>query len=288
MAVVDTPAFAPDSLGTWVWDTADILFSEKTVEFLDANHVTEAYLSYSRALPTTYYRAFIKACAHRGIRASVIGAETDWALPSGQRGLQTFLAWLTAYQAGCGDSEERFYGIHLDVEPHQLELWRDDERRAEAIAEYYNMLCTVRETCDALGVLLEADIPFWFDGFAVEAEGREMPLSEAVIRLCDTTLLMTYRDNAETIYACAQPEMSVAGALGKKLVLAVETGKVYEDVNITFFHMGTSAMYRELNKLKAMVEATPAAGEVGYAIHHYGSWETLPENGWPIGPDYPY
>ena len=101
-------------------------------------------------------------------------------------------------------------------------------------------------------------------------------------------LLMSYRDNAPAVLACGEWLIPLAKQLGKKLILAVETGKIYEDINITFHHLGTARMYRELERLHALVCADAAAGEIGYAIHHYDSWRRLPAKGHPRLQDYPY
>ena len=278
--------FAPQSLGTWMWDVTDILFPEKSITFLTEHHVTEVYLSYSRAMPKAKYRAFIKACSEQKIRVSLIGAEAEWALPAGQKAYDSYLKWFEEYQAGCETEAEKFYGLHMDVEPHQLPEWLTEQ--ASVINGYVAFLQKAREVCNRLGSSLEADIPFWFDGFTVSLEGKDMLLCEAVIRLCDATLLMSYRDNAGDILACGETELPISKALAKKLILAVETGKIYESINITFHHLGTKALYRELNKLNDLVAAHPDAGQVGYAVHYFGSWKNLPEEGHPKGPDYPY
>ena len=82
--------------------------------------------------------------------------------------------------------------------------------------------------------------------------------------------------------------MPIAKAMGKKLILALETGKIYEDINITFHHLGTARMYRELKKLYDLVQQDDRAGEIGYAIHYFDSWRRLPEKGHPRLDDYPY
>lgn len=286
MAEENTESFSPESLGTWMWDVTDILRLEESLEFLQSHHVTEVYLSWSRAMPKAKYRAFIKACAKENIRVGLIGAEAEWAVPQGQKAFDNYLKWLKEYQVGCESPEEKFYGMHMDVEPHQLPQWQTGQQAV--VDGYAAFLQKARAACDKLGCLLEADIPFWFDGFDVELNGQSMKLCEAVIRLCDTTLLMSYRDNAPAIMACGDMELPLGKALGKKIILAVETGKIYESVNVTFHHMGTKALYRELNALQDLVSARDDVGEVGYAIHYFASWRGLPEDGYPKGPDYPY
>ncbi len=286
MAAGNTESFAPESLGTWMWDVTDIMRPEETLAFLTSHRVTEVYVSWSRAMFKTKYRAFIKACAGAGIRVALIGAEAEWAVPEGQKAFDAYLKWFEDYQAGCESPDEKFYGMHMDVEPHQLEKWQTEQKAV--VDGYVTFLQKARAACDKLGVILEADIPFWFDGFDVVLNGQSMKLCEAAIRLCDTTLLMSYRDNAPAIMNCGDVELPLGKALGKKIILAVETGKIYESINITFHHLGTKVLYRELNALQELISAREDVGEVGYAIHYFASWRGLPEDGYPKGPDYPY
>ncbi|MGN0762191.1 MAG: hypothetical protein ACI4MK_02340 [Aristaeellaceae bacterium] len=264
----------------------DIWQVDETLDFLTAHQVTQVYLSYSEVMPMEQYRVFVSALKHRGIGVAVIGAVAQWVTPGGQRGRDAFAAWLHAYLAGCSREDERFYGVHLDVEPHQLPEWQENE--ALVRQQYADFLVWAEAMCRREGLMLEADIPFWFDSLDAELEGQRMSLGEIALRLCDTTLLMSYRDNAPAVLACGDKLIPLARALGKKLILAVETGKIYESINITFHHLGTLRMYRELKHLHELVQADDDAGEIGYAIHYYDSWRHLPEHGHPRLEDYPY
>ncbi len=274
------------TLGTWMWNVMDIWRIDEALAFLKGHQVTQVYLSYSEIMPFEQYRAFIAALAREGIGVSAIGAVAEWVTPRGRRARDAFAAWLHTYQAGCTEESEKFYGVHLDVEPHQLPDWQQDE--ALVRQQYADFLLWANALCRAEKIQLEADIPFWFDGLYAALEGQRMSLGEIALRLCDTTLLMSYRDNAPGILACGDTLMPMAKGLNKRLILAVETGKIYEDINITFHHLGTARMYRELEKLHALIQAEPRAGDIGYAIHYYDAWRRLPENGHPRLADYPY
>lgn len=274
------------TLGTWMWNVMDIWQIDEALAFLKSHHVTQVYLSYSEVMPMAQYRAFVSALAEAGIGAAVIGAVAEWVTPRGRKGRDAFAAWLHEYQAGCGRDSERFYGIHLDIEPHQLPDWQENE--ALVHQQYADFLVWASALCREEGVALEADIPFWFDGLYAELNGERLSLGEIALRLCDATLLMSYRDNAPGVLACGDVLMPLAKRLGKKLVYGVETGKIYEDINITFHHLGTARMYRELRRLDALVEQDERTGEIGYAIHYYDSWRRLPERGHPRLEDYPY
>lgn len=273
------------TLGTWMWDVTDILRPEEAIAFLSSHHVTEVYLSYSRAMLKSKYRAFISLCAAKGIRVAAIGAEADWVLPEGGKRLESFFKWFKEYQEGCQEDSEKFYGIHMDVEPHQLDAWKEDQQSVQDA--YAAFLVKAKAFCDEQKVSLEADIPFWFDGLYATLDGQKISLGEAALRLCDTTLIMSYRDNAEAILRCGDVLLPKAKELGKRMILAVETGKIYEEINITFYHLGLTRLYAELDKLYGLV-AQADLGEVGYAIHYYQSWKNLPEDGHPKETDYPW
>lgn len=269
-----------------MWDIMDIWQVDEALTFLKSHRVTQVYLTYSQVMPMEQYRTFVAALAEKGIGVSALGASAEWVTPRGRQARDAFAAWLHAYQAGCTKQEERFYGVHLDVEPHQLPEWKTDE--ALVRQQYADFLVWAEALCREEGIQLEADIPFWFDRLTATLKGRTMSLGEIALRLCDATLLMSYRDNAPAVLACGEWLIPLAKQLGKKLILAVETGKIYEDINITFHHLGTARMYRELERLHALVCADAAAGEIGYAIHHYDSWRRLPAKGHPCLQDYPY
>ena len=274
------------SLGTWMWNAVDIMKAEEVLDFLTSHDVTEVYLSCAAGMPKSYYRKFISACYDEGIRVAVIGAEADWAIPNGQKRFDSFLKWVEEYQNGCEQESEKFYAIHMDVEPHQLPEWQTDREMVQA--GFVDFLVKARGFCDRVGMGLEADIPFWFDSLYATLDGERVSLGQATVLLSDATLIMSYRDNAEAALACGNILHPYAVAQNKKFLYALETGKIYEEINITFHHLGTDALNRELNKLYVLAEEKYPGANVGYAVHYYHSWKNLPPDGHPRGEDYPY
>lgn len=274
------------TFGTWMWDINSINKSTEAIGFLKSRNVTEVYLAYNPKTSHKNYREFVKNAYQNDIRVSLIGADAYWILERGVNDFDTFLDWFHRYQSGCSNIDEKFYGIHLDIEPHQLDEWSVDLNNT--IKLYMNLILKAEKACRDEGVLLEADIPFWFDQFKVIENNEKIALCEFCIRHCDTTLLMSYRDNARDVFECGRFELGLSEKYGKKVSLALETGKVYEEVNITFFHLGTKALDKELKLLDKIVSEESSPYEIGYAVHYYECWSTLPENGHPEGPDYPF
>ena len=107
---------------------------------------------------------------------------------------ETLDAYLS-YQKRAAQNE-RFYALHLDVEPHQ-DRKLSDERKWQLYADF-----VLRAAADvhAAGEKIEWDIPFWLDGIRVAfGERKDVSLLEVVMGASDCVALMSYRDTAEAI-----------------------------------------------------------------------------------------
>ena len=174
---------------------------EKKVEKSQINHLPFLLKLNPRVFsyPVSYTHLDVYKRQQEQIGVALIGAVAEWVTPRGKKARDAFAAWLHAYQAGCAKDSEKFYGIHLDVEPHQLPDWQENE--ALVHQQYADFLVWARELCQREGIAMEADIPFWFDSLNASFQGQSMSLGEIALHLCDATLLMSYRDNAEAILA---------------------------------------------------------------------------------------
>ncbi|MDR1531209.1 MAG: hypothetical protein LBS62_03330 [Clostridiales bacterium] len=265
------------TLGTWLWSAKDILTNTPSIlEFLDKNNVSEVYIGYDRAVFNSKYRGFVKKAAALGIRSSIIGADARWVLPEGRKNYETFVVWYEKYQSECESEDEKFYGMHMDVEPYQLEEWGTGLQAV--VDSYAAWVRAARADCDRLGALLELDIPIWFDKYTVTDGG--LTLEEYCFTLADTVLLMDYRQTAAAMYASGERGLGLGQKYGKKVVLASETGDTTaEEPEITFYRLGKKKLYDEMTALRAMVDKNFPGGNIGYAIHWYNSWSALPEDG---------
>lgn len=273
------------SFGTWVWYKNEILRPGPVLDFLTKNGVNEIYLTYTPDMGVVNYRNFIAECTKADIRVSLIGADAGWVLEKGHKDRDAYFSFFEDYQNTVNENE-KFYGMHMDIEPHQLEEWTDDNE--STVKGYCDFILLAREVANRTNTLLELDIPCWFGVFKANDGGEVIPLSEFCLRHADTTLLMSYRDNARDAIEFAGFDLNLCRKYGKKLSLALETGKIYEEVNITFDHLGTVPLNEELHKLREIIETEYKECNIGYAVHHYNSWVVLPPYGNPKGEDFPY
>lgn len=276
----------PVSFGTWIWNRDEIGRPDTVLDFLLPNGITEIYLVYAPRKGEGAYRRFVSTCRAAGVRVALIGSDARWIRPEGRVEGDRFFSFYERYQESASP-EERFYGLHLDIEPHQLAEWETDNLRT--VAEYCAFVRRARTVADRTGSLLELDIPCWFDRFPCPDEsGDDAHLIGFCIRNADTTLFMSYRDTGRGAASFAETGLQNAERLGRRISLALETGHIYEAFNITFDHLGTVPLCRELHHLRAIVETGYRVPDIGYAVHHYNSWVRLPPDGNPPGDDFPY
>ena len=206
------------------------------------------------------------------MRVALLAGDVSWIRP-GNRGFAETLAIYRAYQRRV-QPNERFYALHLDVEPHQ-DTKLSDGRKWQLYADF-----VLRAAADvhAAGEKIEWDIPFWLDNIRVEfGERKGVSLLEVVMGDADCVALMSYRDTAAAMLDISKTEIDIAKKGGVRVVLGAETGATGDGDFVTFHEEGAAAMDAELAKVVPVLEAANVPAGAGIAIHHLGSWEKLEE-----------
>lgn len=259
----------PKQKATWFWDTTMIKDStEDILSFANANGVTTFYLQMNRDVRPEYYKNFIRQATAQQIQVHVLGGSPSWSLESERNRLESFLDWTREYQAAA-TPEERFTGIHIDVEPHVLKEWQTN--RSSVIQQWQNSVGFLADGAKELNLPITADIPFWLHTYNLP--DNSMTMSSWIISTVDAVAIMAYRDQAANIYNLALPEMNEATALGKQALIAIETKASNEGDFITFFEEGSDFMNEQLARVDTM--ASKNASFNGFAIHEYRSWKAL-------------
>jgi hypothetical protein len=288
-----TPVQIAAPRAVWVWeeDTFRLLDREDswpgTFAFLDRRKLATLYLYADEFRGRNIlvdepgkYRRLIAAVHRRGGRAyALLGSyyldTPEYILPERRAIAIRMFERVLRYNA-ASDTESRFDGINIDIEPYLLDDWRSNRpRRADQYldlaAEYMRLK---RESGDTFAV--GPAIPFWFDGIDdITWRGRRRRLSEHVQDLFDYVALMDYRNfarGADGIISHAEDELEYADRAGKAVVIGVETLRS-EPRKVTFFGMGVAAMEEQLGIAEAEFAAHPSFA--GFAIHHLGSYQVL-------------
>lgn len=280
----------------WVWEPEAFAMLEdrrvalEAIDFLRSKGVDALYIyadSYKGrshiVKKPKLYRALIRRLGKRGIRAyALLGSwhlrTHEYVLPGRHAEAVAMLDRVLAYNAASKPAE-RFSGVNIDIEPHMLEEWDGD--RDGLLLNFLDLGRALMEAKrkSGSGIPVGPAVPFWLDRIELEWEGEKKPVSEHVLDIYDTAVLMNYRDKAEGgdgMIAHAASELAYAAELGKPLAIGVEVTPNELD-KVTFHGKTEEYMEKELAKAEAVFSASPAFD--GFVVHHYESYRVLARGG---------
>ncbi|WP_409273606.1 amidase [Neobacillus sp. SCS-31] len=246
---------------TWLWDTSMIeTRPDEVIAFLQENNADKVFLQINRNIGFDSYKRFIRKASDFGVKVHALDGATDWVSSKGGTYLNQLMSWVSDYQAGAAP-EERFSGIHLDVEPYLYSGWTSNYKAT--VLAYQNLLLNAKAQSGQLGLPLGADMPFWFDEHTYNNKIGKGNLANWAIQTVDFPTIMAYRDTAPAIANIISNEVRMAQTAGKTLIVGVETGASSEGDFITFHEEGKAYMEAEL----AAVDSSHV-----FAIHYLESW----------------
>ncbi len=295
-------------LGVWWWNLR-LLTSpgqngvddvDHALDLLLANHVNEIYLcidamqTYESAQKTGAdpakvseldVRGFVKKCARFGIRvAAMTGASgadsTGWLSESGRTARLSALTALVAGYNARAAADERFYALHLDVEPYNHPDYTT--RRAEINQQTADLLIAARDACDRVGLELEWDIWAWTaqTDAVRDRDGQTVNLLDVYARECDKLCVMAYYNKADTQFRRATQtdgaadggELDFAKKYGCRLLIASELtpNDDASHADTTYANSTLAETQCEIERLRELIDASGYDG-MGAALHHMAS-----------------
>ncbi|QDH20135.1 hypothetical protein [Saccharibacillus brassicae] len=256
-----------NGFSTWVWNPWLLRSSpDELLRFAAANGVKTLYVQIDPELAAADYAAFIRRASAQRIEVHALDGAPAWA--TDRRLPEAFLSWLTGYQ-NSADMDERFSGIHIDVEPYLLPEWTTG--REALLQSWKTHMNVVLAGARRLRLSAEADIPFWFHEQALP--GETSTLSAWIIDRFDGVTIMAYRDSAEAIVEAARAELAEGEQLGKPVRIAVETNRSAETPKVTFYEEGPETLNAQLESARRTLKQSPAFA--GFDVHDYEGWKTL-------------
>ncbi|QKS69810.1 amidase [Paenalkalicoccus suaedae] len=264
-------ASSNETTATWLWDPALLVREEANVlAFMEQKGINKVYVQIDASFGQQVYRSFISKAGAKGIQVYALDGAPAWATRGGRAPMVAMLDWVKKYQASA-KADEKFAGVHLDVEPYIHPHWVSKQR--EIITNYQKLLLDAKALAKQIDLPLEADIPFWFDEINYRTTYGRGNLAEWVIANTDGATIMAYRDTAALIYAFSKQELDYATKYGKKLSIGVETMWSAEGNQVSFSEEGEAYMHGELQKVREQAVTSPGFG--GFAIHHFDSWRNM-------------
>lgn len=288
------------ALGTWWWDP-DLLVrpdptsgltAELAFDMLCKEHVSEIYFAVNPAgLPSwgrpaepgkaslEHIAAFVRRCTAKGMRVSALlghgGKEVlSWfADGQGYPEITAYIEGVAAFNA-CLPADQRFYGVHLDIEPDMSDDYRTYRSQLRRFLLY------ARSLCDRHSLRLEMDVTAWYDDsqLAVDEDGREVRMGDVVTNACQAITIMAYRANAADQLAIASYLIDAAQRNGCAVNLGCETGtpeSLGEEAFITYANYSPEFHAAEQHKLRQALEEKHLTAGYGLAVHWINSWYAM-------------
>jgi hypothetical protein len=292
-AVSTGATLQPNEKGMWVWHQqfyANPGERAQLLEFCKQEGITRllVQIHYEMDRSTGAVRrlsrpeelaALVRQAREAGIAVEALEGDPQWALRARQGSFwekfEALLAWNESQPP-----ESRLAGIHLDIEPYLLAEYKSEEK-PRVMLEYLELLAEVRKRIDGRGLLLAADIPFWYDSRAKEEpdhhiisfNGKEQYLSRHVQDICDYVAVMSYRQKAvggNSVTSVCEDELAYAEQIGKKVFASLETAEVSDTPTISFFGTTPQLFREQLGLIQSSLGSRPGFG--GVMIHHYKSF----------------
>jgi hypothetical protein len=224
LALSPACAKAGEARGIWWWTSPNHPWGTEQVignsaketavlDFLKAWDVGCLYCSFSehkQAQPAVI-RAWNGRVHAAGMSSQLLLGENTWVHPSNRLNLLTvhIQRGLIGFNAACTNSQERFDGLHLDIEPHGLPGWTTmtPAERKKLLLLFRDTFAEVRSYLDARGaadIPVHADLPVWYDqvgkpvGWESAAE-RDAWFADLGRSLSGISLMAYERDTAPRI-----------------------------------------------------------------------------------------
>lgn len=288
------------ALGTWWWDMKLLvrpdektgLTAEKAFDMLVKENVSEIYLEADPAsmpewgstpangeVAPEQTAAFIGRCTAEGIRVSaLIGRGGKAVLPwfdesRGYPEITEFIKGVESFNAAV-PPEQRFYGVHLDIEPDVT------ENPLKYHTQMRGFLMYAKKLCRQCGLLLELDTTAWYDetNTALDENGKIILMADVVTSCCDSVSVMAYRANAEDQLDLADDLIKAAERNGCAINIGCETGapeSLGEEAFITYANYSPEFFSDEQKKLCAALEEMRLTKGFGTAVHWVNSWYAM-------------
>lgn len=259
-------------IGTYIWRAETLLTErEEILAFAQEKGVNLLYIRIDMNLPFQEYQRFNREAHAAGIEVHAMGGHPIWALEESRGKIFKLVQWVKRYNEAASE-EEKWAGIHLDIEPYVMPIWQMDK---DGLLRQWmeNIQAFVAETGKSPGLKTSVDLAAWLDNSPTPGQ-PELPFSHWMISQLDHTTMMAFRDQAEGeggILSLVDSEIRYAESIGKDLIVAVEMKESREANYVTFYEEGEAEMMRQLDLVTRSLGVHSSFK--GIAVHAYEYWK---------------
>ena len=255
-------------LSAWFWHTSMIeTNTSDVISFIKQQQIKVLYLQVNPDIQVKSYQNFIEKMSEIQVEVHALDGSPLFSSPGKEELLHNFYTWLTTYQEQS-EPNQKFKGVHLDVEPYLHSDWQTD--RKNAVLHFQHFVLKAKTRADLLNLPLTLDIPFWFDEINFTNQYGNGNLAEWIIKKVDAITIMAYRDSSAKIIPIVAKEIQWANQLGKKVVIGLETYQTEEPPFITFHEEGEAVMKEQFKHVHQHYVHDPSYA--GISIHDIKNW----------------
>lgn len=257
--------------GTYIWHASNLIESpDEILEFAKEKNLNFLYTRLDRRKDFSAYKSFVERAHKAGIEVHAMGGHPNWALAKGEERLKMFINYVTTYNNTVAE-EQKFDGIHLDIEPYVLPEWSKDKNGVLRTWKD-NIELFVDEVKKESELETSVDLAMWLDDHEIPGE-EDSSFSRWMINQLDHTTLMAFRDYAKGsggILDVSKEEMEFATNLDKPIIISVEMKQNESVEHISFHEEGEKEMEEALEQTEE--ELSQKSSYKGYVVHAYDYW----------------
>ncbi len=251
----------------WIWEFDNIIKDDQAaaslVSICEAKAIRGVFLSVNKSVIDQMRNKdsiarIIRNLHQHGVTVSALLGENLWIYPEHRVNLMDHIAAIQEYNSK-NDQSAKFDAIHLDIEPHALDKWKNNKRE---------MLQMLRDTVTAVNIklktggnnlMLEIDIPASY-------KKEDPDVIKEIVNLSDMIVIMAYKiknvirttDNLRLL-------MDMTDEAGKKVVIGLNAGDYENEAQLE-------------NTIKLISdELTGHSSVAGFSIHDFKDYTLLLE-----------
>jgi hypothetical protein len=107
------------------------------------------------------WKAFVAEAHRRDMKLHALDGDPHYAPRDQHRAALSIVTAVVAYNAAAAPNE-RFDGVHFDVEPHVLLDWRVRQLRERLLEDYLELNARAAAVAHDAGLAYGVDVPFWW------------------------------------------------------------------------------------------------------------------------------
>lgn len=293
---------APPLRAMWVYETPELLRSEavraELVAFCAPRKITDLFLQAHFVAKTkggpyeiadaAAMRGLLRVANGHGLRVHALAGDPAHTLRENHERVLARVEALAVFNENAAP-EERFAGLHLDIEPHGLPQWKkaSDKEKAALLTQLVEVNVQVVERLHtrAPGVLYGADIAFWFDKtkpdgtpvYPVTFRGVTTDATRHLLGFVDHVGSMSYRGEVEG-------KNGMIAIVAHSIASADEAkGRVFVGAKMANIGPPMESFYgrteQEMDAALSKVDAAYAGhrGYAGLAYFMYAAFKTMPQ-----------